>query len=146
MRYVQVDTQSDPNSPLQPSTPKQKDLSQILVTELHAIGITDALLDEHGYVYATIPATTTKDVPVLCYCSHVDTAPDCSGTNVLPILHKAWDGTDIVLPHDNSVVISTREHPYLAERIGDDIITASGHTLLGADDKLGQTLRTHLKQ
>lgn len=137
MRYVQVDTQSDPNSPSQPSTPKQKDLSRILVTELHAIGITDALLDEHGYVYATIPATTTKDVPVLCYCSHVDTAPDCSGTNVVPILHKAWDGADIVLPHDNSVVISTREHPYLAERIGDDIITASGHTLLGADDKAG---------
>lgn len=137
MRYVQVDTQSDPNSPSQPSTPKQKDLSRILVTELHAIGITDALLDEHGYVYATIPATTTKDVPVLCYCSHVDTAPDCSGTNVVPILHKAWDGSDIVLPHDNSVVISTREHPYLAERIGDDIITASGHTLLGADDKAG---------
>lgn len=137
MRYVQVDTQSDPNSPSQPSTPKQKDLSRILVTELQAIGITDALLDEHGYVYATIPATTTKDVPVLCYCSHVDTAPDCSGTNVVPILHKAWDGSDIVLPHDNSVVISTREHPYLAERIGDDIITASGHTLLGADDKAG---------
>lgn len=150
MRYVQVDTQSDPNSPLQPSTPKQKDLSQILVTELHAIGITDALLDEHGYVYATIPATTTKDVPVLCYCSHVDTAPDCSGTNVLPILHKAWDGSDIVLPHDNSVVISTREHPYLAERIGDDIITASGHTLLGADDKAGvaiiMDLATYLMQ
>ena len=137
MRYVQVDTQSDPNSPSQPSTPKQKDLSRILVTELQAIGITDALLDEHGYVYATIPATTIKDVPVLCYCSHVDTAPDCSGTNVVPILHKAWDGSDIVLPHDNSVVISTREHPYLAERIGDDIITASGHTLLGADDKAG---------
>ncbi len=137
MRYVQVDTQSDPNSPTQPSTPKQKELSRILVTELQAIGITDALLDEHGYVYATIPATTTKDVPVLCYCSHVDTAPDCSGTNVVPILHKAWDGSDIVLPHDNSVVITTREHPYLAERIGDDIITASGHTLLGADDKAG---------
>jgi len=137
MRYVQVDTQSDPNSPAQPSTPKQKILSRILVHELHAIGITDALLDEHGYVYATIPATTTKDVPVLCYCSHVDTAPDCSGVNVVPILHEAWDGSDIVLPHDNSVVISTREHPYLSERIGDDIITASGHTLLGADDKAG---------
>jgi len=137
MRYVQVDTQSDPNSPAQPSTPKQKILSRILVHELQIIGITDALLDEHGYVYATIPATTTKDVPVLCYCSHVDTAPDCSGTNVVPILHEAWDGSDIVLPHDNSVVISTREHPYLTERIGDDIITASGHTLLGADDKAG---------
>ena len=150
MRYVQVDTQSDPNSPSQPSTAKQKDLSRILVTELHAIGITDALLDEHGYVYATIPATTTKNVPVLCYCSHVDTAPDCSGTNVVPILHKAWDGTDIVLPHDNSVVISTREHPYLVERIGDDIITASGHTLLGADDKAGvaiiMDLATYLMQ
>ncbi len=137
MRYVQVDTQSDPASPSQPSTEKQKDLSKILVTELHAIGITDAELDEHGYVYATIPATTEKNVPVLCYCSHVDTAPDCSGTGVKPILHPKYDGSDIVLPDDTSVVVSTKDHPYLKERIGDDIITASGTTLLGADDKAG---------
>ncbi len=137
MRYVQVDTQSDPASPTQPSTEKQKDLSRILVEELKAMGITDAELDEHGYVYATIPATSSKQVPVLCYCSHVDTAPDCSGAGVKPILHRNYNGSDIVLPDDTSVVISTKEHPYLKERIGDDIITASGTTLLGADDKAG---------
>ena len=137
MRYVQVDTQSDPNSQSQPSTEKQKGLSRILVSELHAIGITDAELDDAGYVYATIPATTTKNVPTLCFCSHVDTAPDCSGYMVQPILHKNYDGSDITLPHDTSVVISTTDHPYLKERIGDDIITASGTTLLGADDKAG---------
>ncbi len=137
MRYVQVDTQSDPASPSQPSTMKQKDLSRILVQELQQMGITDAELDEHGYVYATIPATTDKNVPVLCYCSHVDTAPDCSGTGVKPILHKNFDGKDIVLPDDPTIVISTHNHPYLKERIGDDIITASGTTLLGADDKAG---------
>jgi tripeptide aminopeptidase len=137
MNYVQIDTQSDPNSPSQPSTEKQKDLSRVLVEELKQIGIEDAALDEYGYVYATIPANTDKDVPVICYCSHVDTAPDCSGKNVKPILHRAWNGEDIVLPDDTSVVISTKEHPYLKERIGDDIITASGKTLLGADDKAG---------
>ncbi len=137
MRYVQVDTQSDPNSDSQPSTMKQKDLSKILVLELLQLGLSDAELDEHGYVYATIPATTTKNVPVLCFCAHVDTAPDCSGKDVKPILHKNWNGSDIVLPDDNSVVISTKNHPYLLERIGDDIITASGLTLLGADDKAG---------
>jgi tripeptide aminopeptidase len=137
MRYVQIDTQSDAASPSQPSTEKQKDLSRMLLEELKQIGLTDAELDGHGYVYATIPATTGKNVPVLCYCSHVDTAPDCSGTGVKPILHMSWDGSNIVLPDDPSVVISTKEHPYLKERIGDDIITASGTTLLGADDKAG---------
>ena len=137
MRYVQIDTQSDPNSPAQPSTEKQKDLSRVLVEELKAIGINDAELDEHGYVYATIPATTDKDVPVICYCAHVDTAPDVTGTNVKPILHRSWDGSDIVLPDDNSIIISKKDHPYLEKRIGDDIITASGLTLLGADDKAG---------
>lgn len=137
MRYVQVDTQSDPASPSQPSTEKQKDLSRILVKELQEMGIKDAELDEHGYVYATIPATTDKNVPVLCYCSHVDTAPDCSGKGVKPILHMGYDGKEIVLPDDPTVVINTHKHPYLKERIGDDIITASGTTLLGADDKAG---------
>ncbi len=137
MNYVQVDTQSDPNSPSQPSTEKQKDLSRILVKELQDMGIADAELDEYGYVYATIPATSKKDVPVLCYCAHVDTAPDCSGTGVKPMLHMSYDGKDIVLPDDPTVIISTKDHPYLKERIGDDIITASGTTLLGADDKAG---------
>ena len=137
MRYVQVDTQSDPTSPSQPSTEKQKDLSRMLVEELHAIGVVDAELDDHGYVYATIPATTTKKVPVLCFCSHVDTAPDCSGTGVKPRLHSACDGTDISYPDDATLVLSVKDHPYLLQRIGDDIITASGTTLLGADDKAG---------
>ncbi len=137
MKYVQIDTQSNPASPSQPSTEKQKDLSRILVEELKAIGITDAELDEHGYVYATIPSTIDHEVPVICLCAHVDTAPDCSGTNVKPLLHKAWNGMDIVLPDDPLVVIRKSEHPYLEERIGDDIITASGLTLLGADDKAG---------
>lgn len=137
MRYVQIDTQSDPYSPSQPSTEKQKNLSKLLVDELLAIGITDAELDEHGYVYATIPATTETPVPVICFCAHVDTSPDSSGENVKPILHRQYDGGDIILPDDNSIVITTTNHPYLKERIGDDIITASGLTLLGADDKAG---------
>ncbi|RYZ54870.1 MAG: tripeptide aminopeptidase PepT, partial [Sphingobacteriales bacterium] len=150
LRYVQIDTQSDPSSESQPSTEKQKDLSRLLVEELKQIGIEDAELDEHGYVYATIPATTKKHTPVLCFCSHVDTAPDCSGTGVKPILHMNYTGDDIVLPDDPTVVITTKEHPYLKERIGDDIITASGTTLLGADDKAGvaiiMDLATYLVQ
>ena len=137
MRYVQIDTQSDPNSPTQPSTEKQKELSLLLLQELHEMGISDAELDIHGYVYATIPGTSDKEVPVLCYCSHVDTAPDCSGAGVKPILHRAYNGSDIILPDDTSVIINTHDHPYLSQRIGDDIITASGTTLLGADDKAG---------
>lgn len=138
MRYVQIDTQSDPDSPTQPSTEKQKDLLRLLVTELHDIGLTDADMDANGYVYATIPATSGKEhVPVLCFCSHVDTAGDCSGTDVKPILHTNWQGEDIVLPDDPSVVISKNDHPYLEGKVGHDIITASGHTLLGADNKAG---------
>lgn len=137
MRYVQIDTQSDPNSDSQPSTEKQKDLSRLLVEELKDMGIEDAELDEYGYVYATIPATTDKEVPVICYCAHVDTAPDVSGKNVKPRLHKNYDGGDITFPDDKSVILSPDNHPYLKERVGDDIITASGSTLLGADDKAG---------
>jgi len=137
MKYVQVDTCADPNSDTQPSSMKQKDLSRILVDELKAMGIEDAELDEFGYVYATIPATISKEVPVICFCAHVDTSPDCSGTNVKPILHMQWNGADIVLPDDPNILISSKNHPYLIERIGDDIITASGLTLLGADDKAG---------
>ena len=137
LRYVQIDTQSDPVSTTFPSTAKQKDLAKLLVKELQEIGITDVVTDEFGYVYATIPATTTKEVPVICLCAHMDTAPDCSGTNVKPIVHKAYNGEDIILPDDKTQVIRTKEHPYLAGKIGDDIITASGNTLLGADNKAG---------
>ena len=137
MRYVEIDTQSDPQSGRHPSTEKQKVLSKILVEELKQMGITDAQMDEYGYVYATIPSNTEKNVPVICFCSHVDTAPDCSGTNVKPILHKNYDGEDIVLPDDKSQVLSAVVYPYLKTQIGGDIITASGNTLLGADDKSG---------
>lgn len=137
LRYVQIDTQSDPNSTNNPSTAKQKDLSQLLVKELKSMGIKDAHMDEWGYVYATIPANTTKKVPVICFCAHVDTAPDCSGTGVKPIVHENYKGQDIVLPDDNSQVLRTKDFPYLEKLIGHDIITASGLTLLGSDDKAG---------
>jgi tripeptide aminopeptidase len=136
IRYVQIDTQSDPASLGFPSSLKQKDLSQLLAAELQKMGIADAHTDQYGYVYATIPANTDKKVPVICFCSHVDTAPDCSGTNVKPICRN-FDGQDMVLPDDATQVISADEYPYLKEHIGQDIITASGLTLLGADDKAG---------
>ena len=138
MRYAKIDTQSNPKSSSHPSTEKQKDLSKLLAGELKQIGINDAEMDEYGYVYATIPSNSEKtNVPVICFCSHVDTAPDCSGTNIKPILHKNYRGEDIVLPDDNSQVLSAVVYPYLRTHIGSDIITASGNTLLGADDKSG---------
>lgn len=137
VRYAKIDTQSDPLSSTCPSTEKQKNLSRILVEELKAMGIADAELDEHGYVYATIPSNTTKNVPVICFCSHVDTSPDCSGTNVNPVIHKNYQGGDIVLPNDKSQVIKFSEHVALAGQIGNDIITTDGTTLLGADNKAG---------
>ena len=137
LRYVQVDTQSDPQSTSSPSTEKQKNLSKILAEELKQIGIADAHMDEWGYVYGTIPSTTDKNVPVICFCAHVDTAPDCSGTNVKPLLHKNYQGQDIVLPDDKTQVLRLSEYPYLKTQMGNDIITASGNTLLGSDDKAG---------
>ena len=137
MRYVQVDTQSDPQSGKHPSTEKQKDLGRILAEELKILGLTEVELDEYGYVYATIPSNTDKKVPVICFCSHVDTAPDVSGTHVKPILHENYNGEDIILPDDLTQVLSTLTHPYLKKQMGESIITASGNTLLGADDKSG---------
>jgi tripeptide aminopeptidase len=138
MRYVQIDSQSDPEATQFPSTQKHKDLAKILVEELLDMGITDAMQDENGYVFATVPSTSTKtNIPTICFCSHMDTAPDCSGKDVKPILHKQYTGAPIVLPDDNTQIITTEAHPYLKEKIGDDIITASGLTLLGADDKAG---------
>jgi tripeptide aminopeptidase len=137
MRYVRIDTQSDPQSQSHPSTEKQKDLGRLLVTELKNTGLPDAELDEFGYVYATLPATTAKPVPVICFCAHLDTAPDCTGTGVKPIVHHNYAGGDIQFPDDPVQTILAREHPYLVSRKGDDIITASGTTLLGADDKAG---------
>ncbi len=137
LKYVKIDTQSDPESPTCPSTEKQKNLGKILVQELHEMGITDAEMDEHGYIYATIPSNTDKEVPVICLCSHMDTSPDSSGTDVKPIIHKNYNGSDLVLPDDPNQVIRFDKHPELAKQIGNDIITASGLTLLGADDKAG---------
>jgi len=137
MRYVVYDTQSDPESITHPTTEKQKILAHLLAAELNEMGITDAHVDPYGYVYATIPSNTSKEVPTICFCSHMDTAPDCSGTNVKPILHKKYNGNDIILPDDFTQVLRTKELPYLNTQIGTDIITASGLTLLGADDKAG---------
>ncbi|MHA4810569.1 peptidase T [Flavitalea flava] len=136
LRYVQIDTQSDPGSKTFPSTEKQKDLGRLLVKELSEAGLTDAGMDEFGYVFATIPSNTDKQIPVICFCSHMDTAPDCTGKGVRPIVHPNYDGGDILLPEEGTV-ISPREHPYLQMKKGEDIITASGSTLLGADDKAG---------
>ncbi len=137
MRYVQIDTQSDPLSNSHPTTEKQKDLSKILAEELTAIGLKDAHMDEWGYVYATIPSNTDKQVPVICFCSHVDTAPDASGTGVKPIMHKNYHGKDIVLPDDENIVLRKSDFSYLDKLIEHDLITASGTTLLGSDDKAG---------
>lgn len=137
LRYVQIDTTADPNSTTFPSSMIQKDLGKVLVEELKAIGIEDAYMDEWGYVFGTIPSNTEKEVPTICFCSHMDTAPDCSGIHIKPIVHRNWDGSPIVLPDDSSQVITAEQHPYLRSKTGDDIITASGLTLLGADDKAG---------
>ncbi len=137
IRYAKIDTQSNPESSKYPSTEKQKNLSRLLVEELKLIGISDAEMDEFGYVYATIDSNSNKDIPVLCFCSHVDTSPDCSGENVNPIIHFNYQGTNLVLPNDNTQIIKFSEHPALAEQIGNDIITADGTTLLGADNKAG---------
>ncbi len=136
LNYVKVDTQSDPNSTTFPSTEKQKNLAKILVSELTDMGI-DCELDVYGYVYATIPSNSNKDVPVICFCSHMDTSPDCSGENVKPIVHTNYNGQDLILPEDNTQIISPKNHPDLLNQIGNDIITADGTTLLGADNKAG---------
>lgn len=137
LRYVTIDTQSDPESPSSPSTEKQKDLGRVLAAELKAMGVADAHLDDCGYVYGTIPANTDKKVPVICFCSHMDTSPDVTGKNVKPQMVKNYRGGDIVLPGDTSQVIRFAEHPALKNQIGNDIITTDGTTLLGADNKAG---------
>ena len=137
LRYVVIDTQSDPASPTCPSTEKQKDLGRVLARELQELGCKDAHLDEHGYVYATIPGNTAKKVPVICFCSHMDTSPDCTGKDVRPQIVKNYQGGDIVLPKDKTQIIRAAEHPALADQIGNDIVTTDGTTLLGADNKAG---------
>jgi len=137
LRYVQFDTQADPSSPSIPSTPKQLVMMDALIDELKALGLTDAKRDEYGIVMATLPANTKKpNVPVIGFLAHVDTSPELSGANVKPIVHRNWDGKDIALP-TNSVVLRVAEIPDLNGKQGEDIVTASGDTLLGADDKSG---------
>ena len=137
LRYAVIDTQSDPASPSCPSTAKQKNLGALLARELQEMGIRDAHLDEHGYVYATIPANTDKHVPVICFCSHMDTSPDCTGKDVKPQIVRNYRGGDIVLPADPTQIIRAAEHAALEDQIGNDIITTDGTTLLGADNKAG---------
>lgn len=137
LRYTAIDTQSDPDSTSYPSTEKQKTLGSLLVSELQEMGLKDAHLDQYGYVYASIPGNTDKKVPVICFCSHMDTSPDCSGENVKAIIHKNYQGQDIVLPDDQNQIIRMKDHPDLKDQIGNDLITASGTTLLGADNKAG---------
>ncbi len=137
LNYVQIDTQSDPHSTSSPTTEKQKNLGKVLVSELQALGIKNAHLDEHGYVYAQLDSNVSHEVPGLCFCAHMDTSPDCSGSEVKPIVHPFYHGQDLILPDDPSVIIRLTDHPDLGEQIGNDIITASGTTLLGADNKAG---------
>jgi tripeptide aminopeptidase len=138
LRYVAIDTRSNESSKSCPSTPGQRVLMDMLASELRTFGLTDVIVDDHGYLMATLPATSSKaSVPVIGFIAHVDTSPEMSGTNVRPILHRDYDGRDIVLPDDPTAVLRTADNPALAERVGDDIVTASGTTLLGADDKAG---------
>ena len=136
LRYVRIDTQSDPHSTASPTTEKQKDLGRLLVTELHDLGLRDAELDAYGYVYATLPATTDQDVPVICWCAHMDTSPEAPGADVQPIVHRNYDGGLIHLPFED-IVLDPAEHPDLRDQVGSAIVTADGRTLLGADNKAG---------
>ncbi len=137
LRYVRYDTTADERSTTYPSTPGQLVLLRDLADELRTMGLANVTLDEHGYVMATIPATTTRPVPTIGFIAHVDTSPEMSGTNVQPIVHRTYDGRDIRLPDDPSLVLTLADNPELAEQMGHDIVTASGATLLGADDKAG---------
>lgn len=137
LRYVVIDTQSNAASSTQPSTEKQRELGRLLVDELLAMGLTDAHLDEHGYVYATLASNVDKQVPVICFCSHMDTAPDFTGKNVKPQVVRSYAGGDITLPGDPQQVIRVADNPALLDQIGNDIVTTDGTTLLGADDKAG---------
>ncbi len=137
LRYVQYDTQSDENSTTYPSTSRQLVLLKDLADELGSLGLTDAVIDQYGYVTATVPPTSRKRVPAIGFIAHVDTSPELTGANVRPIVHRQYDGRDLVLPADPTAVLRMADCPPLAERVGDDIVTASGTTLLGADNKAG---------
>jgi tripeptide aminopeptidase len=148
VRYCRIDTESDSTSSTTPSTEKQYDLLRLLERELREMGAADVTLLPYGALVATIPATVDGGAPTIALCAHVDTTPQFTGKGVKPIVHRAWDGSDIVLPDDPTQVLSAAEFPYLAARKGHDIVTASGTTLLGADDKAGvaivMTVARHL--
>ena len=137
VRYARIDTQSDETSTTSPSTSKQFDLLELLAEELVSMGARDVGLTDYGVVLATIPATVKDTVPNIALLAHVDTAPQFSGSGVKPLVHRHYDGSDIVLPDDPAIVLSPKQFPYLRQRVGEDIVTASGTTLLGADDKAG---------
>jgi tripeptide aminopeptidase len=137
LRYVAIDTRSNEDSQSCPSTPGQLVLMRILAAELARIGLDDVSLDDNGYLMATIPATTGASVPTIGFIAHVDTSPEMSATDVRPLVHPAYDGRDLVLPDDPSAVLRLSEQPDLQSQFGHDIVTASGLTLLGADDKAG---------
>jgi len=137
LRYVQIDTRADDSSPSCPSTPGQMELQHLLAAELRDIGLTDVELDANGYLMATVPANVPRDGPTIGLVAHVDTSPEMPGAGVKPIVHERWDGSDIVLPDDPSAVLRASDQADLARQIGHDIVTASGKTLLGADDKAG---------
>ena len=150
LRYVRIDTQSNEKSTTSPSTEKQYDLLRLLAEELTSIGAQDVKVTDYGAVLASIPATVDTDAPTIAFLAHVDTAPAFNGTGVKPIVHRHYGGGDILLPDDGGVVLSPKQSPYLGTKIGDDIVTASGSTLLGADDKAGvaivMTVARHLLQ
>jgi tripeptide aminopeptidase len=137
LRYVVIDTRADESSPSCPSTPGQLTLQRLLADDLRAIGLTDVVLDANGYLMGTVPPTVEHDPPVIGFVAHVDTSPEMSGAGVKPIVHHRWDGRDIVLPDDPTAVLRAADNPDLASQVGHDIVTASGTTLLGADDKAG---------
>lgn len=137
LKYVSFDTQSAEDSNTTPSTAKQFKLAEYLRDELQEIGMTEVEMDENGYVYATLPANTDKEIPTIGFIAHMDTSPDCSGANIHPRIVKAYDGTDIVLDAEAGLVTSPKKFPELLDHIGEDLIVTDGHTLLGADDKAG---------
>lgn len=138
LKYVSFDTQSDENAAGTPSTEKQFRLAEYLKEELTALGLTEVEMDEHGYVYATLPANTSKtNVPTIGFIAHMDTSPDCSGANIKPRIIEAYDGTDIVLDAEAGIVTGVKKFPELLDYVGQDLIVTDGHTLLGADDKAG---------
>lgn len=137
LRYVKIDTQSDPESKTYPSTAKQLDLLRLLREECEKLGLVNVELDQYGYVTATLPSNVDREVKAVGFIAHVDTSPEVSGANVKPIVHKNYQGQDIVLPDRNDIVIRFADNPELKDQIGNDIVTASGTTLLGADNKSG---------